>query len=160
MIELFTDLDLSKDAAAYIARGLRALAGCDGLHNNELALVEEFERGLGIDATDGREFASAGGGPLTTSEERELFLSSLQLLALADGRISAREEEWLDDLCTDLGIPGDRKDELAIQAKQYLLSSLAGVSAFRTQAEAVGRQLGLTDEQISSVLDKDEEAAS
>jgi len=154
MIELFADLDLSKDAAAYIASGLRALAACDGLHNNELALVEEFERGIGIDATDAADFQSAGGGPLASGRERELFLSSLQLLALADGRISSREEAWIDGVCTDLGIAGGRRDELAIQARQYLLSSLAGVSAFREQAEGVGRQLGLTPEQIAEVLDR------
>ncbi|MCP4869880.1 MAG: hypothetical protein GY898_14310 [Proteobacteria bacterium] len=153
MIELFADVDLSQDAAAYIASGLRALADCDGLHNNELALVEEFERGVGIDPTNGGDFAAAGGGPLSSDKERELFLSSLQLLALADGRISDREDEWINAVCSDLGITGDRKDELAVQAKQYLLGSLAGVSAFRPQAEAVGHQLGLTDTQISAVLD-------
>lgn len=153
MIELFADLDLSKDAASYIASGLRALAGCDGLHNNELALVEEFERGIGIDPTDAGDFSSGGGGPLATEKERELFLSSLQLLALADGRISDREDEWINDVSADLGISQDRREALAVQAKQYLLGSLAGVKAFRPQAEAVGRQLGLTDEQISAVLD-------
>ncbi len=153
MIELFADVDLSNDAAAYIASGLRALAGCDGFHTNEIALVEEFERGVGIDPTSASDFQSAGGGPLKDDSERELFLSSLQLLALADGRISAREDEWITSVSSDLGIGEARRQELAVQAKQYLLSSLAGVNAFRAQAEAVGKSLGLTDAQIAEVLD-------
>ncbi len=152
MIEIFADLDLSKDAAAYIAQGLRALAGCDGLHNNELALVEEFERGVGIDPTDADDFASAGGGPLESGEQREIFLRSLQLLALADGGISDREKEWINTVCADLGISGDRRDELAVEAKKYLLSSLKGVRAFRAQAIGVGRSLGLSEADIEEVL--------
>ncbi len=152
MIEFFGEVDLTPDAAAYIAQGLRALADCDGLHTNELALVEEFERGVGISPTDAADFSSAGGGPLSGAGQKELFLSSLQLLALADGRISAREAEWIDGVSADLGIADGRKDELAVQAKKYLLGSLAGVEAFKAQAVEVGRSLGLSDADIADVL--------
>lgn len=152
MIEFFGEVDLNPDAAAYIAQGLRALASCDGLHTNELALVEEFERGVGIPPTDGADFASDGGGPLGDTSERELFLSSLQLMALADGRISSREAEWIDRVSSDLGIDADRREVLAVRAKKYLLGSLAGVKAFRDQAEDVGRSLGLSDEDIADAL--------
>ena len=155
MIELFADLDLSTEAAAYIAQGLRALAACDGTHANEIALVEEFERGLALDPTDGDAFDLAGGGPLTTTQEKELFLRSLQLMALADGRISGREKTWIDDAAGGLGIDDGRKDELAIEAKKFLLGSLSGVNAFYDQAYGVGRSLGLDDAAILEVLGPD-----
>ncbi len=155
MIELFADLDLSKEAAAYIAGGLRALAACDGTHANEIALVEEFERGLGLEAADGDAFELASGGPLATDQEKEIFLRSLQLMALADGRISSREKVWIDDAAGGLGISDGRKDELAVEAKKFLLGSLAGVNAFYEQAYNVGRSLGLDEAAILEVLGPD-----
>ncbi len=152
MLELFAGVDVSQDGAQYIARGLRALADCDGLHNNELALVEEFERGLGLSPTDGRDFEAAGGGPLASTRERELFYSSLQLLALADGRVSSREQDWLDSVGAELGIGSERVEVLVVEAKKYLLGSLAGVQAFRAQAVGVGRALGLSEADIDAVL--------
>jgi len=152
MLELFKDVDLTQEAAAWMAQGLRALASCDGLHTSELALVEAFERELGIDPTDPADF-NATVSPLTGATEAELFVRSLQLMALADGRISAREEEWIAGVSGNLGVDAGRRAELAIESKKYLLSSLAGVSAFRDQAEGIGRSLGLSPEDIASVLD-------
>ncbi len=139
MLELFKDVELSNEAASWMAQGLRALASCDGLHTSELALVEAFERELGLDPTDPADF-SASANPLTGDTETELFVRSLQLMALADGRISA------------LGVADARRAELAVESKKFLLGSLAGVSAFRAQAEQVGRSLGLSDADIASVL--------
>lgn len=155
MIELFADLALSKEAAAYIAQGLRALAACDGTHANEIALVEEFEQGLDIEPTEGDAFDLADGGPLGSVQEKELFLRSLQLMALADGRISSREKAWIDAAAAGLGIDDGRRDELAVEARKYLLGSLAGVSAFYEQAFGVGRSLGLDEEAIVEVLGPD-----
>ena len=155
MLELFADLDLSTEAAAYIAQGLRALAACDGTHANEIALVEEFERGLSLEPGDGDSFDLGTGGPLGTEAEKELFLRSLQLLALADGRISSREKVWIDDAAAGLGIDDGRKDELAIEAKKFLLGSLAGVKAFYQQAYGVGRSLGLAEADILEILGPD-----
>jgi hypothetical protein len=155
MLELFADLDLSTDAAAYIAQGLRSLAACDGTHANEIALVEEFERGLNLEPGDGDAFELADGGPLTTLAERELFMRSLQLMALADGRISTREKVWIDEAAGELGINDERKDELAVEARKFLLGSLAGVKAFYKQAFGVGLSLGLAEADIVEILGPD-----
>jgi hypothetical protein len=155
MLELFADLDLSKEAAAYIAKGLRALADCDGTHANELALVEEFERGSDLPAGSADGFQVDGGGPLAGVQQKELFLRSLQLMALADGRISRAESEWLASVAGELDIDGDRQVELAVEAKKYLLASLSGVQAFYSQAYGIGRSLGLEDADIIEVLGPD-----
>jgi uncharacterized tellurite resistance protein B-like protein len=151
MLELFKDVELSNEAASWMAQGLRALASCDGLHTSELALVEAFERELGLDPTDPADF-SASANPLTGDTETELFVRSLQLMALADGRISAKEDEWIAGVAGALGVADARRAELAVESKKFLLGSLAGVSAFRAQAEQVGRSLGLSDADIASVL--------
>jgi hypothetical protein len=152
VIELFADLNLSEEASTYIARGLRALADVDGLSNSELALVEQFEREAGIGPTSGRDFDVAGGGPLKSAKEREAFLSSLLLMSLADGRVSAREEEMIDALARELGVPSERQLELDRGARKFLLRHFAGVQVFRDQAVSIGRSLGLTPEEIAQVL--------
>jgi hypothetical protein len=155
MRELLNDTDLAPDAAAFMSHGLRALAHLDGIHTSELALVEEFERSMGIPAGDHRKFDPAGGGPLADSAQKEAFYRTLQLMALADGRVSAREDTWIENVAGELGIAADRQKTLAVDARKYMLSSLAGVTAFREQAVAVGRSLGLSDEQIQDVLGGD-----
>jgi len=151
MLQLFEGLEISKESAAWMASGMRALASCDGFHTAELALVDEFERGLGIDPTDGADF-DARTCPFDSTQEREIFVRSLQLMALADGRKSSREGEWLDRTCDCLGIPEERRTELERDAKKFLLSSLSGVTAFRDQAVSVGESLGLSAEDIDEVL--------
>jgi len=152
VIELFADLNLSEEASTYIARGLRALADVDGLSNSELALVEQFEREVGVGATSGRDFEIAGGGPLEGTGQKEAFLSSLLLMSLADGRVSAREEEMIDTIARELGIEASRQLELDRGARKFLLRHFAGVQVFRDQAVSIGRSLGLTPEEIASVL--------
>jgi uncharacterized membrane protein YebE (DUF533 family) len=152
MLAVSSEVPLSQDAAVYIARGLRALAGVDGLHPAELALVESFEQDLGLEPTSASQFQSQGGGPLTDSAQRELFVRSMFLMALADGRISAYEGAWIERVATEIGVPAERQRTLATDAKKFLLSSLAGVRAFRAQAMEVGRGLGLSEEDIAAVL--------
>lgn len=155
MQELLTDLELDPNAAAFMSHGLRALAHLDGLHTSELALVEEFERAMGIPAGDARKFDAQGSGALTGVPEKEAFFRTLQLMALADGRVSSREREWMAKVARELGLSDERQAVLAVDARKYMLSSLAGVTAFREQAVAVGHSLGLNDAQIDEVLGGD-----
>lgn len=151
MLQMFEDLEISKESASWMASGLRSLADCDGLHTAELALIEEFERSIGIDPTDGADFDGRN-SPLGSDEEREVFIRSLQLLALADGVKSSREGEWIDRVCSCLNISDERQAALEREAKMFLLSSLAGVTAFRDKAVGVGESLGLSAEDIDEVL--------
>jgi hypothetical protein len=152
MRELLSDTELDPGAAAFMAHGLRALAHLDGIHTSELALVEEFERSMGVPPGDPKKFDPTGGGPLGDAAQKEAFFRTLQLMALADGRVSAREREWMARVAGELGIPEARQAELSVDARKYMLSSLAGVTAFREQAVSVGHSLGLTAAQIEDVL--------
>jgi hypothetical protein len=151
MLQLFEGIEITEESASWMASGMRALAACDGFHTAELALIDEFERGLNIEPTDGDDF-DARTCPFDAPEAREVFVRSLQLMALADGRQSSREEAWIDRACECLGIAAQRKDELEREAKKFLLSSLAGVTAFREQAVSIGESLGLSADDIDEVL--------
>lgn len=151
----FADVSLNSDAALYIARGLRALAAVDGVHAAELALIEQYEASLGLDGPALGDFESAGGGPLVEAAQRELFLRSLVLLALADGSISDPEDQMIRAVAADLGLSDDNLTGITVEAKQWLLGSLRGVQAFREQAVRVGKGLGLSDAQIEAALADD-----
>jgi len=151
MLQLFEGLDLSPESAAWMAGGMRALAACDGFHLAELALIDEFERGLGLPPSDGDDF-DARDCPLESTEAREVFVRSVQLMSLADGRRSSLEDEWINRACSCLDISDERRTELEREAKKFLLSSLAGVTAFRAQAVGIGESLGLSAADIDEVL--------
>jgi len=151
MPQLVTDVDINQAEAAWIAQGMRALAACDGLSAAELAMVEEFEQeqSVGSTATDDFDLEAS---PLRGDAQKAVFLRTLILLAHVDGRVTSREVAFLDKVCEQLSISSEDRAALEVDAKKFLLSSLAGVEHYRDQAEAVGRQLGLTSEQIASAL--------
>ncbi len=151
MRELFEDVEINETEAAWIAQGMRALAACDGLSSAELALVEQFEQEVGIASTANDEFDPTA-SPLRGADQEGVFVRTLVLLAHVDGRVSARELDFIEDVCERLGVDGGRREALEVSAKQFLLSSLAGVEHYRPQAEAVGRRLGLDDAQIAAAL--------
>lgn len=151
MRELFTDVDINKNEAIWIAQGLRALAKCDGLAAAELAMVESLERELDIGSTAHDAF-DADASPLRGDAQQAVFVRTLVLLSLVDGRVSSRETDFIVDACTRMGLSDDRRAELEVDAKMYLLSTLEGVRHFRDQAIAVGKRLGLSEDQIERVL--------
>lgn len=151
MRELFDDVDINKDEAVWIARGLRALANCDGLAAAELAMVENLEQELGVGSTANDQF-DADASPLRGDAQQAVFVRTLVLLSLVDGHVSARETDFIVDACKRMGLSDARRGELEVDAKKYLLGSLEGVREFRAQAVAVGRRLGLSDAEIDDAL--------
>jgi len=151
MRDLFSDVDINKDEAVWIAQGLRALAKCDGLAAAELAMVESLEGELGIESTAHDTF-DADASPLRGEPQQAVFVRTLVLLSLVDGRVSTRETDFIVDACSRMGLSDARRAELEVDAKQYLLSTLEGVRHFRQQAIAVGKRLGLSEAQIDEAL--------
>jgi tellurite resistance protein len=151
MRQLFQDVEINESEAAWIAQGMRALAACDGLSSAELAMVEEFEHELGIGSTATDTFDVAT-SPLRGEAQQGVFVRTLVMLAHVDGRVSSREVAFIDEVCARMDIAPERRAALEVDAKKFLLSSLAGVEHYREQAEAVGRKLGLTSEQIDAAL--------
>lgn len=151
MRDLFTDVDINENEAIWIAQGLRALAKCDGLAAAELAMVESLEKELGIESTAHDGF-DADASPLRGEAQQAVFVRTLVMLSLVDGRVSTRETDFIVDACTRIGISDDRRAELEVDAKMYLLSTLEGVQQFRDQAIAIGKRLGLSESQIEQAI--------
>lgn len=149
MKELFAEIDMDRESASFIAAGLRELAGVDGYHALELALIEDLERELG---TEPVQFDLTADHPLRSDELKEVFMRSAILLALADGQISELEGERIGRYANLLGIGVERLAELFRDVKVFLLSAFAGAEIFRDQAEQIGHDLGLDEEDIQTTL--------
>jgi len=149
MKELFAELDLDRTTASFIAAGLRELAEVDGFHDVELALIEDLEQDLGVEEV---RFDLTTDHPLQSDELKEVFMRSAILLALADGHISELEGERIGRYANLLGIGVERLAELFRDVKVFLLSAFQGADIFREQAEQIGHDLGLDDEDIQTTL--------
>jgi uncharacterized tellurite resistance protein B-like protein len=148
MTDLHEHFDLDARTARTIAAGMREVAQADGeQHPMELALIQAFEQELPAGEDAEVELAA-----LTNAESKEVFLKSLVLVAMADGRISEEEvvviRGYADQLDLDEGVLTD----LIQQVSVMMLSHFTGVIHFRDQAHAIGRALGLDDTTIERVL--------
>jgi hypothetical protein len=152
MEDVFESMELSRDSAIWIARGLRAAAAIDGLHAHEVDLIDAFDLDLGVSGEDRPGFDPTAPSPLRTRAEREAFLHSLLLLFLADGQMSDKEEDFLRTIARAEGIDSVRLHQLDRAARMSALAQFRGVRAAREQAESIGRALGLTLEEIEAAL--------
>jgi len=146
MIDWFeSPVPIDAESAAVIARGMRIVASADGhLHPRELALIASFEREL-PDAGD------AGGVLRDDPSLRQVYVRSLVMLALADGRISDVEREAIGELCTRQDISAEEVDEEILVVKRRFLSVFRGVTVFRDSVVRVARELGLPDEEVAAL---------
>jgi len=139
-----TPVTIDADAAAIIARGMRAVAMADGvIHQRELALIASFEADLG----PGRD----GPGALASDALRAVYLRSLIMVALADGVVSAPEIDQIRELATEQGIGADVVDREVLAVKRRFLSVFAGVNVFRDAVVRVARDLGLPDSEVDAL---------
>jgi tellurite resistance protein len=133
MPDFFPEVNLSRAAAEAIARGLYAIARCDGIHEREAGLIASFW----IDA--------GGGGPLSDLEraesikpadvaaalhsdaERQLFIKTAILLTWADGSVSAAEKKAVHDFAKALGVDDTMLETLDASVKDFLLGQLVHV---------------------------------
>ena len=139
--------ELDARAAWTIATAMREVAIADGEHPHELALITAFEMELPAGASDGVDLSA-----LQTSSSKEIFLKSLVLVALADGRMSEEEVLVIRGYSTQLGLDDDALQDIITQVSVMMLEEFAGVTHFREQANAIGRALGLDDATIERVL--------
>ncbi len=149
MREFVAEVEVSEEAAVFIASGLRELAAVDGVHERELALIEAFAAGLVYEPVP---FDLTGDHPLVSDELRDLFMRSAILLALADGGVSELEGDLIGRYALALEISPRRLAMLWRDVKCYLLSSFEAAEIFRDDVEQIGRELGLADSEIHDSL--------
>jgi tellurite resistance protein len=132
-MDFFPELELSRGAAEAIARGLYAVAKCDGLHDREAGLIAAFwidaggtgslsdlERGAAIHPS---ELAAA----LHTEDERRLFVKTALLLTYADGKVTDAERKSVQGFATALGVDATTVERLEAGVKDFLLQQLSHV---------------------------------
>ncbi len=141
---------LDARAAWTIATAMREVANADGEHPHELALITAFEMELPEGASEGVDLDA-----LHTAASKEIFLKSLVLVALADGRMSEEEVVVIHGYSVQLGLDGDALQDIITQVSTMMLGQFSGVTHFRDQANAIGRALGLDEATIDRVLSTD-----
>jgi uncharacterized membrane protein YebE (DUF533 family) len=115
--------------AETFARGLYALARCDGLHKRESAIIASFwaETGLGRGALAVLErqpdiTAEQLAGQLKDVGERRYFIKTAILLAWSDGEASEKEMHFIDALARALEISDGDLMAIAEEVQDDLLS--------------------------------------
>jgi uncharacterized membrane protein YebE (DUF533 family) len=138
--------ELPPDAVRALIQAMYEVAASDGEHPRERALIEEFAAGVDLD-----------GGPASldgvdTLERAELFLQSLALLALADGRVSELERSAICNYARKLGYGEPEAERCLHDVAVGMLSKLRGVVQHQEAAFEIGARLGLDKFSIAHAL--------
>ncbi|HVO30074.1 MAG TPA: hypothetical protein VMV18_05035 [bacterium] len=145
-----SEVSVSADQAAIIARGLFSLANVDGRVEREGMLIQS----LWMDAVGSEKIsdlkqlermpnigAEELKAALTTPELRELFMRTAILLAYADSNYSPKEREWVKKTGTALGVAEKDLAKMDDQVRHFLLSQLTDV-ANTDATRQVAKKLG------------------
>lgn len=107
---LFTDVPMSTDDATAIVAALKDIAEADGMHDDELEMIQGFVEMLNADFDVHAELApmtpAALAVQLTDPTLRTVALQCAVLLAWADGAISDKERERIVAYADALGVGG------------------------------------------------------
>jgi tellurite resistance protein len=120
------EIDINEQEALVIARGLLAVAKCDGtLDPREKSLIE----GLVSVPTDRlTDITPEELARTLRGEPARLFLRSCFLVAFADGSFSAPERELIQRYAGALGVSDEELLHLTQSVKEFLLEPLSRLS--------------------------------
>ncbi len=131
MPEFFREVDLGRGAAEAMARGLYAVARCDGMHEREAGLIASFwiDAGGGAGALSDLERSEAIkpaelAAALHSDDERQLFIKTALLLTWADGKVSDAEKKAVQEFARALGVDDKTLEKLDAGVKDFLLGHL------------------------------------
>lgn len=149
-MEILGQVNVSKDDAAAIARGLFTLSRVDGHEEREGILIKSlWMDAVGADSDvdyqaveklsdiSTKDLAIS----LRSPELRRVFLKTALLLAWADGDYSDKERAWIKDAAAAMGIGEKelaREDELVRTFLLSQLSNLANMDAAKEVAKKLG----------------------
>lgn len=147
-MDFYPEIVVDDAQAEAIARGLHAVAKCDGLHEREAALVASFladptKAATALAELERRPAITAAelAGALGSTDLRLMFLKSALLLAWADGKVSEEERAIIGTFAAALEAT-DKVDQLEASVKEYLLSHISGIQN-TDAAAAVAKQMNL-----------------
>jgi tellurite resistance protein len=111
---LFTEVPMSADDAGAIVAALRDIAETDGVHEEELRMIESFVELLDADLGEAeptqleKMTPSKLAATLVDPTLRTVAIQCAVLLAMADGAISDKERERVVEYARALEVPMDR----------------------------------------------------
>jgi tellurite resistance protein len=113
---LFTDVAMSTDDATAIVAALKDIAESDGMHDDELRMIEGFVLMLNADFDVEETLAPMTpellASKLTDPTLRTVALQCAVLLAWADGKFSDKERERITDYANALDVPGPEYEKI------------------------------------------------
>ena len=131
------DIELDSSPNASIAAAMKEMSAVDGeIHPDELAMIEQLTEGF--DVSDNAEVDVS----LFQDTAKDIFLKSVALVALADGKILAEETALLEKYSVDLGLDSGYGTAIMTEVGKALLSYFRGVTVTRPKMEEIGRQVG------------------
>jgi tellurite resistance protein len=149
-MDFFPEIDIKKEQAEAIARGLYAVAKADGVvHDREAAIIAEFfgsttEFASDLNALerapliDGAQLALS----LPGSDLRKLFLKTAILLAYSDSAYGPAESKLIGEYAKALNVSATDLSKLEQAVKEFLLGQLSHLSNVQGVAE-VAKELKL-----------------
>lgn len=156
----YENLQLTEAQNRLIARGLLELAGVDGDHPGEMALIADFcgfeeadiserleaLRQKGFDLT-GAAAALGGGG----AQVVESFFISCFLLIYADGEFSPEEQVRITQFADAFEIDAIRLEALHTKARLFLLQTLADNLKNLELVKQLGADMGLSQHDLEKL---------
>src|SRR5262245_23284200 len=115
---LFTEVPISSDDANAIVAALRDIAESDGVHDEELKMIEGFVEMLDADlgATEPTKLEKMTPQKLATKlvdpTMRTIAVQCGVLLAMADGKITPKERARVQEYAAALGVSGKDYDKI------------------------------------------------
>ncbi|MEE2788157.1 MAG: hypothetical protein VX589_12515 [Myxococcota bacterium] len=157
MNDLYEGVQLNAEQTTWICRGLLDLAAVDGVHENEVALIRQFFVSSGgseseLEQLRGEAFNLDAAAQIITGGVIDAFLTSCYLLIYADGYHSDEEKVRIKTYADALGVSDAQLNEVHLKARGFLLQELAAGLRNRDALTEVGVELGLTDDDINTVI--------
>jgi uncharacterized tellurite resistance protein B-like protein len=152
MLDL-TQIELDLETTICIANGMKEMAKADNeVHAEEKAMIEGFLHEL--QQEHGEISADEAGVRIElidTIEKQQLFLQCLTYVALADRRVAPEERALLEKYIQRFSLEITPQDLIG-EIGSAFLSRYRGVSIFRDEAVALGKEFGISDERINEIL--------
>lgn len=134
-----SDIEVSAEQLAVIAAGMRIVALADGdIHPAELQMIQALEEGLPPLAAIG-----SAREVLDSESLLAIYLRSLWMVALADGKASPGEVATLRHLAEEAGCPAALIDAVGDEVKHAFMGQLAGVTLFTEGLDEIAADIGL-----------------
>jgi tellurite resistance protein len=149
-MEFFPEIEVGKEQAEAIARGLYAVAKADGtVHEREAMIIVDLFHETTDSAADLNALERSPApepaqlaAQLTGKPLRSMFIKTALLVAYADSAYGAKEKALIDQYARALELSPADVGTLEQQVKEYLVGQLAHLSNVQGAAD-VARKLKL-----------------